>query len=75
LTEIFNFGFSRSFLGKGCGDRKNDGQTPHQPTYTWTLMSFYEGRMGIWKRLKHLYLVGRKFYSSIEILNLAKDQI
>ena len=32
-------------------------RTPHPPTYRWP----YEGRRGIWERVKYLYLVGGSF--------------
>ena len=55
-TEGIGF-FSVGFRRYICSEVKNDEKNSHPPTYRRS----YEGRSGIWQRIKYLYLEGGSF--------------
>ena len=54
--------FSEGFRSYICSEGKNDEKNPHPPSNRRP----YEGRRGIWRRIKYLYLVGGSFAAEME---------
>ena len=55
--------FSLGFRGYICSEGKNDEKNPHPPTSGRP----YEGRRGIWLRVKYLYLLGGSFAAGMRL--------
>ena len=73
LREM-NF-FWEGFRAREVVIEKMTGRPPTNRLIHGHCCHLYEGRMGIWKRVKYLYFLGGKFCRWNEISNLATVQV